>query len=466
MNPYLLRQRSRYDELRASMDAIYTAAATAPAATGAPAGTPAGRDLTEDEMRSVSAMNTEALALVPTIEALTAVETRNAAVADLAASVAGAPSPEGGAPAPVGDQHRTAEPVGGGAGTGSAQTRDRDPGHYRALDKGGEHSFFADQYRSLMRGDEQATARLTEHSRALGMVGEGVGTTTPKWLLDRFELILRQERRLSSAVTNLPLGRDPRPMTLPKQTVGTTTVVGDQPVGENGAPLYTNQFDTDVETITPVTVTGGQEFSRQFLDSATPAIDNLIMNDLIANYNLQIEKRVGAAMVTAAGAANTTFATEAAFSPQPPTAAQPAIDAVIDAAIAVQAGRYAPADIIAMGARRWGAFRKLKDSSGRPLVPNSTHQVMNVFGVGNVNFSGELEGLGVIVTEGISTGAYPESLVIAKASDTILWEGDIMRFRYEEVVGPQSIRVGIWNYVALSVRRPGVGQKRIQVTAA
>lgn len=463
MNPYLLRQRARYDELRASMDAIYTAAATAPAVTGAPAGTPAGRDLTADELRSVEAMNTEALALVPTIEALTAVETRNAAVADLAASVAGAPSPEGGAPAPVGDQTRTAEPVGGGAGTGSAQTRDRDPGHYRALDKGGEHSFFADQYRSLMRGDEQATARLSEHSRALGMVGEGVGTTTPKWLLDRFELILRQERRLASAVTNLPLGRDPRPMTLPKQTVGTTTVVADQ-ASENLTPSYTNQFDTDVETITPVTVAGGQEFSRQFLDSATPAIDNLIMNDLIANYNLQIEKRVGAAMVTAAGAATTTFATETVFRGTPP--AVPAIDAVIDAAIAVQAGRYAPADIIAMGARRWGAYRKLKDSSGRPLVPNSTHQIMNVFGVGDVNFSGELEGLGVIVTEGISTGAYPESLVVAKASDTILWEGDIMRFRYEEVAGPQSIRVGIWNYVALSVRRPGVGQKRIEVTAA
>lgn len=461
MNPYLLRQRARYDELRASMDAIYTAAATAPAVTGAPAGTPAGRDLTEDEMRSVSAMNTEALALVPTIEALTAVETRNAAVADLAASVAGAPSPEGGAPAPVGDQHRTAEPVAGGAATGSAATQDRDPGHYRALEKGGSHSFFADQYRARMSGDEQAHGRLTEHARALGMVGEGVGTTTPKWLIDRFELILRQERRLANAVTQLPLGRDPRPMTLPKQITGTTTAVIDQSA-ENAAVANPDQYDTDVETITPATVVGAQLFSRQFLDSATPAIDNLIMNDLVANYNLQIEKRVGAAMVAAATEAGTAIASETAFAAGNGLLA---INGVIDAAILVQAGRYAAADIIAMGANRWGAFRKLKDSSGRPLIPNATHQVMNVHGVGDVNFNGEIEGLGVIVTEGISIGTYPNVLVIAKASDTLLFEGDLMRFRYEEVSGPQSIKVGIWNYVAVSVRRPGVGQKKITVTA-
>lgn len=456
MNPYLQRLRTRYDEIRAAMTEIYKAAAEHRE------GDKVGRDLTEDELRTVEALSAEAEGLVPQIESLTKIEQRNLQVAQMAAQVAGQAVESAPAP-PSSDQTRSAESVGEPRRTSSTTAKDRDPGHYRSLEQGGRHSFFADLYRAQLRGDDDARQRLVEHARALDMVGEGVGTTTPKWLFDRFELVLRQERRLANAVTRLPLGRDPRPMTLPKQTVGTSTVVDEQSA-ENAAPSYTDQFDTDVETITPVTISGGQEFSRQFLDSATPAIDDLIMRDLVANYDLQIEKRVGAAMVTAAGTAVTTFATEAAFVGTAP--AQPAIDAVIDAAIAVQAGRYAPADIIAMGTRRWGAFRKLKDSSGRPLIPNTSHSVQNVWGVGDVQFNGEIEGLGVIVTEGINTGSYPESIVVAKASDTILWEGDLMRFRYEEVAGPHTIRVGIWNYVALSVRRPGVGQKRIVVTAA
>lgn len=457
MNPYLIRLRSQYDELRTAIEAIQTAAANAPAATE---GAPAGRDLTEAELRSIETMNEQATALMPQIRSLTAIEEQHAEVADLRNRINGASTDAGQA----GNAGVDAQSVGGDQvrATSSTTTQDRDPGHYRAVEQGGTHSFFGDQYRASILRDDDARTRINEHERALTMTGEGVGTTAPKWLFDRFEMVLRQGRKLADAVTNVPIGNDPRPMTLPKQTVGTSTVVADQS-SENTAPATTDQFDTDVDTITPATVTGAQIFSRQFLDSATPAIDAMIFADLVANYNLQIEKRVGAAMVTAAGTAVTTFANDAAFVGTAP--ATPAIDAVIDAAIAVGAGRYLPADIVAMGTARWGAFRKLKDTSGRPLVPNGQHQVMNVYGVGDVNFNGELEGLGVIATEGISTGSKPESIVVARAADTLLFEGSLMRFRYEEVSGPQSVKVGIWNYAVVSVRRPGVGQKRIVVTA-
>ncbi len=446
--------RKQHEGLVAQIRGLITTASTAPEGGEAPG-------MTDEQLTQVTELRGKADRVADQVKILEDQETRSRAVEATAARLA-----------PAGGDDSNVETRGAQIG-GNTTATPRDPGHYRKLEDGGEHSFFSDQYRALKLGNSQAMKRLADDQayrasqlpahRALTMTGEGPGTTMPKWLLERFELVLRQGRPLANAVLNLPLGSDPRPMTLPKQTTGTSTVVAAQSA-ENDAVASTDQFDTAVDTITPATIAGSQIVSRQFLDSATPAIDSLIMNDLVANYNLQIEKLVGAAMVTAAGSAVTTFATEAAFIGTLP--AVPAIDAIIDAAVAVRAGRYLPADIIAMGTRRLGAYKKLKDNTGRPLLPLDGG-TMNIFGqLDAVNVDGNIEGLGVIATEGISTGSYAESYVIARASDTLLWEGDLMRFRYEEVSGPQSIKLGIWNYYALSVRRPGVGQKRIVVTAA
>jgi HK97 family phage major capsid protein len=452
-SPYLLQLRGQYDAHAEAVRVVQTQAAEHKDAEGKIV----GRDLTADEVRSVEVATVAMTELAPKVQATHDTELRNATIAGLAADIDDAPV-EG---APVG-QARTAGQV-----VGTASTALRDPGHYRSEAAGGQLSFFADQYRSQVHRDDAATARLAEtenHLRAgLASGTEGVGMVAPKWLTDRFELILRQGRDLANAVQNIPLGSDPRPMTVPKQTVGTTTVVAQQ-AAENDAVAVTDQFDSDVDTITPMVTAGSQVFSRQFLDMATPAIDLLLMNDLVANYNLQIEKRVGAAMITAAGTAVATFANEAAFLGAAP--AVPAIDAIIDTSLAIRAGLYAPADILAMGTARLGKFKKLKDTAGRPLLPLEGG-TMNVYGSANaVNIEGRIEGLGVIATEGVNVGTYPESILVARGADTWLFEGNMMRFRYEEVSGPQSIRVGIWNYVALSCRRPGVAQRRIVVTAA
>jgi HK97 family phage major capsid protein len=445
VNAYLTRKREQFNATRAEITSLRDKAVAE------------NRDLSPEELALVQSRSAELGPLADEIEALAAEETRVRAVAEVNATLdagAGTEPTETRAATEV----RPAEPL-----VGTAQVTHRDPGHYRAATEGGEHSFFADHYRASVLRNPDAEQRMAEHVRALASTTEGPGLVAPKWLTERFETVLRQGRMLANAVQNVPLGRDPRPMTLPKQTVGTTTAVGDQ-AGENSAYTSPDQFDTDVDTITPGTVTGSQIFSRQFLDMATPALDALIYQDLIANYNLQIEKKVGAAMVAAASLQGTAFATEAAFAGTAP--AVPAIDAVIDAAIAVRAGRYLPADIIAMGTARFGRFKKLKDTTGRPLLP-LVGGTMNINGVGNaVNVEGEIEGLGVLASEGISTGAYADNIVVARAADCLLFEGDLMRFRYEEVSGPQSIKLGVWNYAVVNVRRPGVGQKKITITAA
>ena len=242
------------------------------------------------------------------------------------------------------------------AGVGSGtKAKDRDPGHYRSAKDGGEHSFFGDFYRTKITGSESSAKRIAEHMRALDTGGEGVGIVPPKWLTDEFETLARQGRRIANAVRNVPLGDDPRPMTLPRQTAGTDAVVLEQ-TNENDPVDDTDAWDSDVHVVTPKPTAGAQIVSRQMIDMSTPAIDLLIYGDLMEAYDDKVEAKVGAAIVTAAGAAITTFATEAAFEASNGGAAY---DAAIDLQIAIRQARKRPADLLWMNVRRYGVPKRI-----------------------------------------------------------------------------------------------------------
>lgn len=448
MNPYLKRLREQYDALRASIEGLQTRAAEEK------------RDLDEAELRSVTEQGDQAKRLAEQIENLTAIETRNRHVDELRHKLlgdqadddeAGAGSGEGG-----GEQHRSTGA--GQRGKSATKNRDRDPGHYTRTSR---HSFFGDLYRSRATGDDIAQRRLHEHARALDTTGEGVGIVPPHWLTEEFEALARQGRRLANAVRQIPLGDDPRPITLPRQTAGTEAVVAEQAT-ENAPILGTDAWDSDVDVVTPKPTAGKQIVSRQMIDMSSPAIDLLLYGDLLAVYADRVEAKVGASVIAAAGAAVTTFATEAAFG-----ADDAALDSVIDLQLAVRNARKLPADLLVMTVNRWGKFKKLRDTTGRPLIPSSTAGPMNVAGVGSVAMDGQIEDLGVISTDAIGNGiTYPESYLAIRAADTILFESNVVRFRFEEVQGPESVILGVWGYTAVISRQAGKSVKRAVVTAA
>lgn len=437
MNPYLKAQREKYDALRKSIEGLQTRAAEA------------GRDLTEDELRAVTEQGEQARKLAEQIESLSEIETRNRKVAELANAVAEDTRDE--QTRSRGDEDETrATRVGG------AVTRDRDPGHYT---RSSRNSFFGDMHLSR-QGDEAAARRLAEHNRALSTGTNGPGLVPPHWLTEEFEQLARQGRRLADAVRRIPLGNDPRPITMPKQTVGTDAVVAEQAT-ENTSVGSADAYDSDTTTVTPKPTAGMQIVSRQMLDMSNPAVDQLIYADLLAVYNDKLEAKVGTALITAAGAATVTFASEAT---NWDVAGVPS-DSVIDLAIAVRNARKLPGDILAMRVNRYGEFLKLKDGSGRPLIPLDTAGPQNVIGVGSVAVDGRIAGLGVIATDALGSG-YPESYLVLRASDTILFESDVLQFRYEEPLGPESVKLGIWGYTAVHVKHSGKSVKRAEITAA
>lgn len=445
-NIYLAKRREQYEGLRASIQGVQEAA------------TAANRALTDDERSSIAQMSDEGKKIFAEIEQLTEVELRNAQVREMQGKIAGAMSGADGSgnqgPAVQDEQLRGAgsvRPQGGGT------TKDRDPGHYRSLQAGGKHSFFGDLYSARERGDEDAARRLQEHNRALATGAAGSGIVAPKWLTDEYAELARQGRVLANLVRNIPLGDDPRPITLPKQTAGSDTEVTEQ-AAENDPIEDDDAFDTDVDTVTPKPTSGSQIVSRQMLDMASPAIDGLIYGDLIAAYNLKVEKKVGTAII-AVGTALPALEGEGVEVTDPMHYNRVAIKA----AVAVRNARKLPANILAMSVNRWGEFIDLRDTTGRPLVTGAGEAPQNVVGVADVSAldGGRFRGMQLAPTDGI---ALDDRFAAVRGQDVLLFESGMMRFRYEQPLGPESIKMGIWAYTAVLIRYGTASIKRVEIT--
>jgi HK97 family phage major capsid protein len=414
----------------------------------------AGRELTEAELAAVTADRERAEALSEEIEQLVEDELRAARVAAGYAEIGGPSETENAGTGETGDEHERSE-----HDTSSTSAQDRDPGHYRSAAEGGTNSFFTDLVRAR-EGDEDATRRLQEHNRALSTTVSGAGIVPPRWLVQEYEALARQGRVVAEMVRHIPIS-DPTPMTLPRQTAGTDAVIAEQAT-ENTHPSETDAFATTTDVVTPKPTSGIQVVSRQMIDSTNPAVDALIYGDMLAVYNRKIEDKVTAALVTAAGAAAATLASDATN-----FTAAAAEDAITDAAIAVWNARKLPADALAMRISRWGRFMKFRDSTGRRLYP-AEGEMVNISGRGSIQVPGSVGGLGVAATDGLGIGGvtYPENILVFRSGDTILFEGSVLRFRYEEVAGPESVKLGVWAYSAVIVRQAASSVRRVQITAA
>lgn len=434
MNPYLTRLREQYDGLRTAIEGIQNRAVQE------------NRDLTETELRAVTEQGEQAKGLRSQIETLTEIEQGHEQVRTLAAQVQADTRDE--------DSVQTRSEV----RVSGTTAVDRDPGHYR---RHAGHSFFGDLFHSRSLQDGEATRRLVEHNRALNMADEGPGVIPPVWMGQEFAEIARQQRRVASAVRNIPLV-NAAPISMPRQSAEAGTVA--EQSTEESATSFTDGWDSAVTTVSPKATSGGQKVTRHLLESSNPAVDELIWSDLIGDYNGVVEAKVVAAMVTAAGSATVTYATEAAWTTGlDPAEATYVGDAILDTAIAVRNGRKLPADILVCSVSRYGSLLKIKDSTGRPIMPPDSAGAMNVIGTGTVQVDGRVQGLGVLASDGVTQ--YPESLLVARASDTILFESPVLRFRYDEPDGPEIIRLGIWAYTAVHVKDSS-SVERIVITAA
>lgn len=428
MNPYLKAKQAEYAAMYEASQGIQTRAAEEK------------RNLSEVEMATIKGQGEQLRALQAEIDVLAAEELRHAEYAATVAKLGQAPA----APA---------APAGIALG---ASVNPRDPGHYRSANEGGSNSFYGDMMRVALLQDANAKARLDEHNAFMRAETTSTiaGVVPPKWLAEEFTTKAQEGRVLAAAVRNVPL-TDARPFTLPGQTANTTVAAQS---AENDALSDSDAYAATGVSITPVTIVGKETVSRQLLDASTPAIDQLILADLTASYNANIEARLGAAIRAVGSATTVAIAdfidpTDAAYAPL----------TLAEIVMAVRKVRYARPTHFACDYELFTELLKLKDSTGRPLL-STMGDGQNSLGSASVNADGYVMGVPILVSEGMNNPSNTDlSGAAMVASDVVLFESPQMSFKYEEKSGPQSIEIGLWRYAAVAVRQATRSVKNLVV---
>jgi HK97 family phage major capsid protein len=315
-------------------------------------------------------------------------------------------------------------------------------------------SFFRDLLHAQLDGDTECRSMLERHSmmmRAAGTTTTGAGIVPPTWLFEEFAIIAHGARPWADTLRRVGI-TDANPVNIGVQATPGAAVTAQ--ASENTAP-NDGSFNATILTTSPKTYTGKVDVSRQLVDGSNPAVDGIIYADAMGSYNEQIESAVVAAFEAAA-----TFAATITYPGTAPVYSN-LFDAFIDAGASVRKHRKSAPKVVFCSEGAWAFMGKEKDSQGRPLVTTGYHGPMNAYGLGAAitygQIAGEVVGLQVVP----SWAAVDNHLYVLKADDSLLLESSTFNFRYEEVLGPESIRLGVWGYAAPVIGRYPLGIAKI-----
>lgn len=371
----------------------------------------------------------------------------------------------------------------------------------QAYGRGSGHSYFLDLARSTANqgdGDGGPTAardRLTRHQKELDVelparaarqdaradselrsqFGQGAGfekrvnpnrtdgqggyAVPPLWLVDELVPYLRAGRTFVNTFRQLTLPGGTDSINIPKILTGTATAIQ---TADAAAVQSTDLTDTFLTA--PVrTIAGQQDIALQLLDQSPINFDEIVMVDLLADYNQKLDVQgyygsgvsgqvKGATIVAGINAVTYTDA-----SPTGPELYVPLMQAI--SKIAGQ--RFLPPTGLFFHPRRWYWLASQLDSSNRPLVVPSQPQEFNPLGMqtgvvseGPVGYVGGLPvfldpNITAAGLAGAQTGGTEDQIIAARTSDLFLWEGNLRTRTLSEVLsGTLQVRIQVWNYVA------------------
>jgi HK97 family phage major capsid protein len=316
---------------------------------------------------------------------------------------------------------------------------------YRKPDASGleRRSFFGDLLRAQLDGDPDCRSRIERHQlqvRAMGTTATGPGVVPPTWLFEEFAIIAHGARPWADTLRRVGID-NANPVNIGKQATPGAVVAAQTPEGN---PAGDGSFNSNVITTNPVTYTGKVDVSRQLVDGSNPAIDGVVYADCMGAYNEGIEQAVVNAFE--ALVVSTGFGALITYPGTPAYANLP--DAFIDANASVVKRRKVAARVVFLSIGAWAFLTKQKDTQGRPLVTTGYHGPVNAYGLGEAtqygHIAGEVVGLQCIP----SWAAVDNHMYVCKADDMLLLESSTFNFRYEEVLGPSAIRLGVWGYAA------------------
>jgi HK97 family phage major capsid protein len=342
--------------------------------------------------------------------------------------------------------------------------------YQRGRDAGAAERLERNSKESRVLAEERGTPFRDTEGRAMGSnTGSGGDFLPPLYFGDLYAEFKRARRVTADLVRNLPLAAKGNTITVPRFTGGALT--GAQQDNQN---VTTQDASTAIITIPVCTVAGYNDLSRQIVERSDPGLDQLILEDLLKDYN----KRVNTFVLNGSGSSGqprgilTAAYNSVSFNSGTPTVAT-LYPKLLDALRQIQENVFETPTAWVMTARRWAWILNAVDSTGRPLVVPNSQGNFNAMGVlaegpagpfGNDNqkiaAAGTLLGLPVYVDETVSkvlgTGTNQDEILVAAWDEHILWEDPQgpRRFVFEGVTSQTAaIRVQVFGYCAFTSER-------------
>ena len=352
------------------------------------------------------------------------------------------------------ESRKASEAVAAKYGVGHAKVTD--PAVYRS---GGEASYFRDLAMATIRSDRDAIDRLVRNDKAVRAInttdGSGGDFVPPLYLTADWIKFARAGRVLADQTTKqaLPAGTDS--VNLPKITGGTAVAVQ----STQGGSIQQTDATTGTVTGPVVTIAGGQVVSLQLLEQSPVNMDEVILQDLAADYAAKLDAQVisgsgSSGQVT--GLLTITNTNSVTYTSTQPTAAG-LYSKIADAVQQIHSKRFLPATHIFMHPRRWAFLLASVDTAGRPLVvPAAGGRFNALAGSGDVaaeGYVGDLAGLPVFVDANIpanlGASTNEDRIIIARAADAYLYEGTPKAEALAQTYGANlQVLVRMYNYAA------------------
>lgn len=401
----------------------------------------------------------EAAALLdgePTAEALETVEARQSEIATLDSQIATVEATEARSAAIVESRADAGVPAVGRA------IITNQPAVYS---EHGERSFVRDMFNATVRNDPKSWDALNRHmeeTRAASRtdtssMGEMV---PPAWLLDLTAGYLRPGRVTADLLTGLALPSGTDSINVPKITTGAAVAAQ---TADNAATQSTDPVTGSVTA--PVrTITGYVDASIQLIDQSPLAggLDRLIFQDLLRDHDYKLDQQVLQGVGTAGqmyGLMNTASINTGTYTSGTPTGTALHLE-IVKAISVVAKSRFMAAEGIVMAPSLWYFLASQTDSAGRPLVVPTASGPWNAAGVitepgGAQGAVGTIMGVPVHLDAAIAAESSQLPILVAKFSDTILFEGGV-RTRVLPDVGSATLtmRYQLYSYAAIAARYP------------
>ena len=368
-------------------------------------------------------------------------------------------------------------------------------------------SYFRDLWMMKQHGDQSAADRLTRHAKEMDVElparaarraqhaetevrnaigwdapspfekrvnpnrtdGQGGFLVPPVWMMDELIPILRAGRVVADQVRKFDLPEGTDSINIPKLATGTATAIQTA----DAAAVQSTDF-TDTSVTAPVkTIAGQQDVSIQLVEQSPLSLDEILFQDLIADYNVKLDAQVLAGsnasgqvqgLYSSAGASTWTGFSTITYTDATPTA--PEMWPVFAQSLSkIAQTRFDVGNVkIFLHPRRWFWIVGSLDSQNRPLVVPSALGSFNAFSdnansvaqgyVGNLTL-----GNPVFIDPNITTadtagaGSGQDISLSLKADDAFLFEGQLRQRTLPEILsGTLQVRFQVYNYVAFLLR--------------